>query len=130
MVDARTRPQDWPMTNLPSSVDERPGPSLPTILIGGAAILVGLMVVAAVVVPAIFSLLALAIPAVLLVVGVRQISKGNAATPLARILGWAAAILGGWWLIEAIDLGRIVLVGLLVAAAIFVGKRVMGRRPA
>jgi hypothetical protein len=118
------------MTNLPSSVDDRPGPSMPTIIIGGAAILVGLMVVAAVVVPAIFSLLALAIPAALLVIGVRQIGKGSAATPMARILGWAAAILGGWWLIEAIDFGRILLVGLLVAGAVFVGKRLVGRRPA
>lgn len=100
-------------------------------LVGGAALVIGALLVVGVVVPAVFTLLALALPIVLLVVGVRLLSKGNGTSPLTRLGGWAAAILGGVWLLDVLDvlnIGRIVLAGLLVAGAAYVGRNLVRRR--
>jgi hypothetical protein len=120
----------WPAAGLPAAKDDT-GPTLSTWLIGGAAVLVGALLLFGVVVPAAFSLLWLAVPVLLVVLGVKAISKGAATTPLARIAGWAAAIVGGLWLwnaIDAINLGRLLLAGLLVGGGIYVGRRLTGRR--
>jgi hypothetical protein len=121
----------WPAAGLPSAKHDDTGPNLTTWLLGGAAVLVGALLLFGVVVPAAFSLLWLAVPVLLVVLGVKAISKGGATSPLARIAGWAAAIVGGLWLwnaIDAINLGRILLAGLLVGAGVYVGRRLSGRR--
>jgi hypothetical protein len=118
----------WPSAGLPSPKDDDTGPSLTTWLIGGAAVLVGALVLFGVIVPTVFSLLWLVLPVLMVVVGVRTVSRGKAATPLARMAGWAAIVLGGVWLWNAIDLGRLLFVGLLLGAGIFIGRRFFARR--
>jgi hypothetical protein len=135
MVDRPARPDDGSMSNQWLSPgddleDRKPGPSLSTIAIGGAAVVVGVLLLLGVVVPTAFWLLGLALPILLLVVGVRLLSKGEV-RGIGRFAAWAATILGGLWLLDAIDLfnvGRFLFVGLLVAGAVYVGRRVFAER--
>ncbi len=121
----------WPSAGLPSPKNDDTGPSMTTWLLGGAAVVVGALLLFGVVVPAVFSLLWLVLPVLMVVVGVKTVSRSRAASPLARIAGWAAIILGGMWLLNAIDvinIGRILFAGLLVGGGIYVGRRMIGRR--
>jgi hypothetical protein len=132
MVNGPARPDDGSMSNQWLSprddLDEgKSGPSLATIVAGGAAIAVGVLLLLGVVVPTAFWLLGLALPILLLVVGVRLLSKGEV-RGVGRFAAWAATILGGLWLLDAIDLfniGRFLFVGLLVAGAVYVGRRLV-----
>jgi hypothetical protein len=120
----------WPAAGLPSPKSDDTGPSLTTWLLGGAAVVVGALLLFGVVVPAAFSLLWLAVPVLLVVLGVKAVSKGSASTPVARIAGWASAIIGGLWLwnaIDAINLGRLLLAGLLVGGGVYVWRRLTAK---
>jgi hypothetical protein len=137
MVERPARPDDvgmtnestpgWPAAGLPSPKDRETGPSLATWVIGGALVAVGALVLFGFIVPALFSLLWMVLPILLLVVGVRTVSKGAAASPLARIAGWVAIGVGAIWLWNALSLGRILLLGVLVAAGFYAGRRLARR---
>ncbi|MGH9117442.1 MAG: hypothetical protein ACRD0A_06070 [Acidimicrobiales bacterium] len=118
----------WPSAGLPAPKDDDTGPSLTTWLLGGAAVLVGALVLFGVIVPAVFSVLWLLLPVLMVVIGVTTVSRGRAASPLARLAGWAAIGLGALWFVSAIDLGRLLFVGLLLGAGIFIGRRMIARR--
>jgi hypothetical protein len=120
----------WPSAGLPTPRHDDTGPSLATWLLGGAAVLVGALLLFGVVVPAAFSLLWLVLPVLMVVIGVRTVSRGAAATPLARFLGWAAIILGGFWLLNslaALSLGRLLFAALLVGGGVYAGRRLIRR---
>ena len=118
----------WPSAGLPSPKNDDTGPSLTTWVIGGAAVLVGVLLLFGVIVPTVFSLLWLVLPVLMVVFGVKTVSRGRAVTPLARLAGWAAIVLGGVWIWNAIDLGRLLFLGLLIGGGIFIGRKVMARR--